>query len=358
LTTLQQLQDRIGDAALRKATLDIRGGHTKSFLGGAAQGEVFEVAGYQGIVNYEPTELVVTARCGTPLAQLEAALAEKAQCLPFEPPHFGKAATVGGMVAAGLAGPSRACAGGVRDYVLGAQMINGKAELLSFGGQVMKNVAGYDVSRVLAGSMGVLGVITEVSLKVLPIAPATLTLRFEMNEAQAIHSLNSWAGKPLPLNASCWLAGILHLRLRGAKPALQSAQQTLGGDAIRTDAEAAYWHALREQQHAFFALRPEQTLWRLSVPPTTLPLDVGDALIEWGGGQRWIKTASDDADAATTLRHAAAQAGGNAQRFRGANRYANALSTLAGANARIHERLKTAFDPHRLFNRGRLYASL
>ena len=201
---LQTLIERIHAATRARAQLDIRGGGSKIFYGEAPQGEPFDVTGLTGISSYEPTELVVTARCGTPLAELEAALAEKGQCLPFEPPHFGPGATVGGMVAAGLAGPARAAVGGVRDYMLGATILNGKAELLSFGGQVMKNVAGYDVSRLLAGSMGTLGVICEVSLKVLPMAPGTATLRFTLGQEEALQRINRWAGQPLPLNASAW----------------------------------------------------------------------------------------------------------------------------------------------------------
>lgn len=364
MSTLADIQNRICEAHAHKAALNIQGGNSKAFLGSVLQGETLHVSTHCGIVSYEPTELVVTARCGTLLSELEATLAEKLQCLAFEPPHFANTATVGGMVATGLAGPSRAFVGGVRDYVLGAQMINGKGELLSFGGQVMKNVAGYDVSRVLAGSFGILGVITEVSLKVLPIAPATLTLRFEMQEAEAIKALNTWAGKPLPLNASCWQQGVLHLRLRGAEPALKAARATLGGELLADADAAALWQSLREQTHTHFKLDAAQALWRVSVPATTEPLNVGDSLIEWAGGQRWLVMQTHDEVSAKRLRELAAKAGGHAQCFRYADsvatkaRQAQMYAPLSPALDTLHQRLKDAFDPHRIFNRGRMFASL
>ncbi|HWS05241.1 MAG TPA: glycolate oxidase subunit GlcE, partial [Burkholderiaceae bacterium] len=231
-TALQSLIDAVRAAAAGATPLRIRGGGTKDFLGQRLQGQVLETAQLAGIVSYEPSELVVTVRAGTPLAQLEAVLAEKGQCLPFEPPRFGSGGTVGGMVASGLSGPSRASVGAVRDYVLGLELVNGRAEALSFGGQVMKNVAGYDVSRLMAGAWGTLGVITTVSLKVLPAAPAEATLKFECDLADALRRLNAWGGQPLPLNASCWVedagVGTLFLRLRGAVAAVEAACRSLG----------------------------------------------------------------------------------------------------------------------------------
>ena len=230
-SALQHLVDQVQTANARGTPLHIRGGDTKAFYGespGTAPAEVHEVLdvrGLAGISSYEPSELVVTVRAGTPLAELEATLATQGQCLPFEPPRFAQGGTVGGMVAAGLAGPARAAVGGVRDYVLGATLLNGQGELLSFGGQVMKNVAGYDVSRLLAGSLGVLGVVCEVSLKVLPLPPATRTLRFDLDEATALRRLNEWGGQPLPLNASAWWEGTLVLRLSGAQAAVEAAAQ-------------------------------------------------------------------------------------------------------------------------------------
>jgi glycolate oxidase FAD binding subunit len=359
---LQTLIDRIHDAARANGQLDIRGGGSKSFYGEAPQGEPFDVTGLSGISSYEPTELVVTARCGTRLAELEETLAEKGQCLPFEPPHFGPGATVGGMVASGLAGPARAAVGGVRDYVLGATLLNGKGELLSFGGQVMKNVAGYDVSRLLAGSMGTLGVICEVSLKVLPIAPASATLRFAMDQQQALDNLNRWAGQPLPLNASAWWNDTLLLRLRGAMAAVNAAIETLGGEMIEASAGTAFWHGLREQSDEYFVGARTAVesghgarLWRLSVPSTSPPLTLaGEQLVEWGGAQRWLCTALPSAQ----VRDAAARLGGHATLFRGVGKPGGAFAPLQSPLDRIHRELKKAFDPAGVFNPGRLYPGL
>ncbi|MDB5913807.1 MAG: glcE, partial [Ramlibacter sp.] len=232
---LAALVERIRAAAALRTPLRIRGGGTKDFLGERVEGELLDTATLRGIVNYEPSELVVTVRAGTPLAQLEQELVQSGQSLPFEPPHFGGGATVGGMVAAALSGPARASVGSVRDYVLGLDLVNGRGEHLVFGGQVMKNVAGYDLSRLMAGAMGTLGLITEVSLKVLPVAPAEATLRFALSQAEALGKLNAWGGQPLPLNASTWMpdeGGTLWLRLRGAVAAVDAACRTLGGERM------------------------------------------------------------------------------------------------------------------------------
>ncbi|MFY9514554.1 MAG: glycolate oxidase subunit GlcE, partial [Rubrivivax sp.] len=262
-----------------------------------------------------------------------------------------------GMVAAGLAGPARAAVGGVRDYVLGATLLNGRAELLSFGGQVMKNVAGYDVSRLLAGSLGVLGVLCEVSLKVLPLAPATATLRFELDETTALKRLNDWAGQPLPLNASAWWEGMLVVRLSGAAAAVQAAQQQLGGEAIEAGMATVFWTGLRDQTDEFFvgalkAVERGASLWRLSLPQTAPPLKLsGEQLVEWGGGQRWLCTSA----AAGLVRDAATVAGGHATLFRSGDKNAGVFAPLKPPLDRIHRELKRAFDPDGLFNRGRLY---
>ncbi|MFO1326153.1 MAG: glycolate oxidase subunit GlcE [Rubrivivax sp.] len=355
---LARLVDQVQSARAAKATLAIRAGGSKAFYGEAAQGEPLDVKPLAGISRYEPSELVVTVRAGTPLAELEDTLAQQGQCLPFEPPHFAPGhATVGGMVAAGLAGPARASVGGVRDYVLGATLLNGKAEVLSFGGQVMKNVAGYDVARLLAGSMGVLGLICEVSLKVLPKPVATATLRFELDQAAALMKLNQWGGQPLPLSASAWWDGMLVLRLAGARAAVESACATLGGEAIEPGLAAAFWQGLRDQHDEFFvgalrAVAGGATLWRLSVPQTAPPLALsGEQLVEWGGAQRWICTSAP----AAQLRDAAAAAGGHATLFRGADKSAGVFHPLAPTQERIQRQLKAAFDPDGVFNRGRLY---
>ncbi|MDA0190187.1 MAG: glycolate oxidase subunit GlcE, partial [Proteobacteria bacterium] len=289
---LDQWAARVRAAAADRTPLRLRGGGSKDFHGEMpADGmAVLDTRAHAGIVAYEPTELVVTARCGTPLAELEAVLAERGQMLPFEPPHFGPGATVGGCVAAGLSGPRRAQAGALRDFVLGARLLDGRGELLAFGGQVMKNVAGYDVPRLLAGSLGTLGLIVEVSLKVLPFAVATRTLRFDMPQAQALATLNAWGGQPLPVSASAWSDGVLHVRLEGAAAAVDAATRKLGGEALAGPAAAAFWQSLREQTHPFFGGDAATALWRLSLPSVAPPLDLpGAPLIEWGGAQRWLR---------------------------------------------------------------------
>jgi glycolate oxidase FAD binding subunit len=357
---LQRLIDRVRAAHAAGAPLEIRGGGTKRFYGEQPQGEALDTRVLEGISSYEPTELVVTARCGTSLAQLEATLAEHGQYLPFEPPHFASGSTVGGMVAAGLAGPSRAAVGSVRDYVLGATLLNGHGDVLSFGGQVMKNVAGYDVARLLAGSMGILGVILEVSLKVLPLAPATATLHFALGHGSALRMLNGWAARPLPLNASAWQDGTLTVRLRGAHAAVQAAIASLGGELIEPHWAAGFWQGLRDQRNAYFqeaacAEASGAALWRLSVAQTAAPIELpGQQLIEWGGAQRWLVT---DAPA-SAVRDAATLAGGHATLFRAADKRAGVLAPLQSPLDRIHRELKKAFDPAGIFNPGRLYPGL
>ncbi len=332
--------------------LRIRGGGTKDWYGQRLEGDVLDTRDYTGIVDYEPTELVITARCGTPLVEIEAALAERGQMLAFEPPHFGSQATLGGAIASGLSGPRRANSGAVRDFVLGCRLLDGKGDVLSFGGQVMKNVAGYDVSRLLAGSLGTLGLLLEVSIKVLPRAPREATLVFEgVNEVDAIRNLNEWAGQPLPVSASCWHDGMLALRLSGANAAVDNAIRTLGGDVMPDCAR--FWASLREQQHAFFA--GDMPLWRLSVPSTVGAIVLGSPqLIEWGGAQRWLR-APGDAATAERIRATVAACGGHATLFRGGEKGVGVFQPLAPAIARIHERLKAGFDPAGIFNPGRMY---
>ena len=357
---LARLIERIRAAAADRQPLDIRGGGTKAFYGGEPVGDALDVRPLSGISRYEPSELVVTVRAGTPLAELEAALAEQGQCLAFEPPRFAAGGTVGGMVAAGLAGPARLAAGGVRDYLLGATMVNGRGEVLSFGGQVMKNVAGYDVCRVLAGSLGVLGLIAEVSLKVLPLPRAVTTLRLELDAASAIRRVNELLGQPLPLNASAWWDGMLVLRLAGAEAAVQSALARLGGERVEPALADPFWLGLRDHTDEFFvgaakAVLSGAALWRLSVPAVTPPLKLsGEQLVEWGGAQRWICTSAP----AATLREAAAAVGGHAVLFRTQDKSAGTFAALPPALQRIHRGLKQQFDPAGVFNPGRLLPGL
>jgi len=383
-TVLKNLTDQIQAAAAHKTALRIRGGGSKDFYGEAPQGQLLDASALTGITSYEPTELVVTVRAGTPLPELEAALAEKGQYLPFEPPHFdlpgtrgAKGGTCGGMVAAGLNGPARASSGGVRDYVLGVQLINGRAEHLTFGGQVMKNVAGYDVTRLMVGSMGSLGLLTDISLKVLPLPPAQATLVFQVDQARALAQLHRWGGQPLPLNASCWVcddsaAGtpeVLFVRLRGAAAAVQSAIQKMTQDLpgqLLDDAQAgADWAACRDLRLPFFtqtaaAGSEPLALWRLSVPQTTPVLSLPwPQLVEWHGGQRWLHAPLSAHD---RLREVAAEVGGSATLFvagsAGGERARGIFHPLNPAALAVHQRLKAEFDPAGIFNPGRMFPGL
>jgi glycolate oxidase FAD binding subunit len=339
--------ERIRAAHEHRSPLIIQGGGSKTFYGNPDEGEVLATRTLSGVVDYQPKELVLTARAGTPLTEVEALLAEQNQMLAFEPPHFDGPATLGGCIAAGLSGPRRPYAGAARDFVLGVRMIDGTGQSLRFGGQVIKNVAGYDVSRLMAGALGTLGLITEVSLKVLPKPIAETTLQFELDEAAAILKMNQWAGQPLPLSATSWHAGVLTVRVSGAESAVHAAQAKLGGEPLK-DA-AAFWQRLRDQATPFFDKRP---LWRLAVKSTTPPLNLDDAQwIEWGGAVRWL--ASDLPAAA--LREAAKAAGGHAALFRGNAPVDGVFSPLTPALLSVHRNLKQRFDPRGIFNHGRLY---
>lgn len=355
---LARYADRVRSAVGSGGRLRLRGGGTKDFYGGPLEGEALDLGDYAGIVSYEPSELVVTARCGTKLTDLEAELASRNQMLPFEPPHFGPGGTLGGCIAAGLAGPRRAANGlyygAVRDYVLGCSLMDGRADVMRFGGQVMKNVAGYDVSRLVAGSMGTLGIILEVSLKVLPVPVSRATLRFGFNDADAVRVLNEWGGRPLPVTASAWCDGTLAVRLEGAAAAVESACASLGGTRVDDDEAGRYWDGLRNHSDPFFT-RPGP-LWRLSVPSTSGPISLPAAgassqLIEWGGALRWWKTGASEGD----VRQAAKAAGGHATLFRGGDRREAAFAQLDPVIARLHRNVKAVFDPAGVFNRGRLY---
>ncbi|KVE39854.1 glycolate oxidase subunit GlcE [Burkholderia sp. TSV86] len=350
---------RIREAAANRQALRIRGGGTKDWYGQALDGGILDTRVYQGIVSYDPAELVVTARAGTPLCEIEAALGECGQMLPFEPPHFGRGATIGGAIATGLAGPRRASTGAPRDFMLGVTLLDGRGDVLRFGGQVVKNVAGYDVSRLMAGALGTLGLMLEVSVKVLPLPATEVTLKFDMNATDAVRKLNEWAGRPFPLSASAWRYDTLVLRLSGAETAVKSAKTALGGEAVDAVEAERFWEGVREQSDPFFAsLAPGHALWRLSLPSITEPLHLpGLQMMEWGGAQRWWIT---DADA-QTVRMSAKQAGGHATLFRSSGSYDRSAGTFTPLPAplmKIHRGLKAAFDPARVFNRGRLYSDL
>ncbi|CAB3774217.1 glycolate oxidase subunit GlcE [Paraburkholderia humisilvae] len=348
--------ERIRSATAERSPVRIRGGGTKDWYGQSLQGEVLDTRAHRGIIAYDPAELVITARAGTPLAAIETALAEHDQMLAFEPPHFGPQATLGGCIAAGIAGPRRQSAGAPRDFVLGAVVMNGHGQVLHFGGQVVKNVAGYDVSRLMAGSLGTLALIVELSIKVLPRPKAEITLKFDMNGTDAVRKLNEWGGRPLPVTASAWRNGTLVLRLGGAEAAVKAARTSLGGEVVDAVEAERFWAGLREQTDPFFAaIAPKAALWRLALPTITEPLQLpGAQMMEWGGAQRWWITDTD----AQTVRISAKQAGGHATIFRtghGYDRGAGVFTPLPAPLMKIHRGLKAAFDPARIFNRGRLY---
>nr|WP_295776992.1 glycolate oxidase subunit GlcE [Rhodoferax sp.] len=399
---IDEIANRIRAAAAAGTALRIRGGGSKDFYGhNSLQGEVLDTAGLNGILSYEPSELVVTVGAGTPLTELEAVLAERGQCLAFEPPHFawspnlqvathakpwgerapscgsaeGRAATIGGMVAAGLSGPARANAGAVREYVLGLHMVNGLGEQLVFGGQVMKNVAGYDVSRMMVGSMGTLGLITQISLKVLPIAPAESTLVFALDQTSAMECLHRWGGQPLPLNASCWVhddtakptgKDLLFVRLRGAVAAVEAACQKMlaeqRGERLDNTQAQGDWALCRDQQLPFFhrPADPAMALWRLSVAQTAPAFDAlpWPQLVEWHGGLRWLWA---PLDAGAQLQALAHTHGGYATLFVAPNAYSTRatddFSTTDSAQMAIQQRLKHSLDPKGIFNPQRLFAA-
>ena len=376
-TIAQQLAQTLREASANKTPLRIVGGGTKDFYGNPTTGETLSTSAYRGIVDYEPTELVITARAGTLLAEIEAALRDKGQMLAFEPPHFSTAlpsplagsaplaslspegegkSTLGGCIAAGLSGPRRPYAGAVRDLVLGVRILDGNGADLRFGGQVMKNVAGYDVSRLMAGSMGTLGVILEVSLKTLPLPATEMTLHQQHNEADAIRLMNTWASQPLPISATAWSSGNLRIRLSGAASAVAAAQKKLGGDVVDSAPAAAFWQGIRDHQDSFFA-HSDAMLWRLSVKSTAPVIKLpGAALIEWSGALRWLRAETS----AESVRAAAAQAGGHATLFRGGSgaRASGVFHPLPQPLATLHKKLKQTFDPAGILNPGRLYPGM
>ena len=351
MSTEQYILEQVRDAASSVTPLSIEGGGSKRFYGHRSSGAVLAVDSHSGIIDYTPSELVVSARAGTPLTELEAALGQAGQMLAFEPPHFGTGATLGGSIACGLSGPRRPWSGAARDFVLGVTCINGNGELLRFGGQVMKNVAGYDLSRTLTGSLGTLAVLLDIHLKVLPRPEHDLTLARDCNAEEAIRHCSQWSGQPLPLSGACHFDGRLYVRLSGSHPGVQAAAAKIGGD--RDLAAASFWEDLREQQLPFFA--GDQPLWRISVPPASAPLALdGDWLLDWGGAQRWLRSGVP----ANEIRAHAAAAGGHATLFRGGDRDAGIFHPLQPALLALHRRLKHSFDPAGIFNPGRMYPSL
>ncbi|SAK44371.1 FAD-binding protein [Caballeronia calidae] len=342
----ERLVDHVQRAIARKQPLRIRGGDSKAFLGRSVEGEDIDTRSHRGIVSYEPSELVITARAGTPLAELNAILDEAGQMLPCEPPTFGENATIGGVVATGLSGPRRPWAGSVRDFVLGCRIVTGEGKHLRFGGQVMKNVAGYDVSRLMSGSFGCLGLITEVSMKVLPKPRETRCLSLALEAGEAMRELASWRKAALPVSGACHVDGRLHVRLEGGTGSVRAAVDRIGGD----HADAQFWSDLREQRLSFFS--DERPLWRLSLPNATPLIGMpGDVMLDWGGAQRWLKSEAS----ADVIRGIASAAGGHATCFT-PGRAVDPFHPLAAPLVRFHRQLKERLDPHGVFNPGRMYA--
>ena len=344
---MQEIIDRINSS---QGPLTIRAGGTRDWYGEKPAGEILDVAGNTGIVSYEPGELVLTARCGTTLAEIEALLDQHGQMLAFEPPHFGASSTLGGALACGFSGPRRPYAGSARDFVLGMDIVDGKGQLLKFGGQVIKNVAGYDVSRLMVGTLGTLGVLLQASLKVLPRPQSEMTLQFECREDEALRRMNEWAGKPLPLSASAWLSGVLTIRLSGAESSVHAAHAKLGGEVHEHGVD--FWKGLRDHTAAFF--QDDVPLWRLSLPATTPALDVrGKQFIHWGGAERWLKSNAPAAE----IRARAAMHGGHTTLYTG-DKSAGVFHPLPESLMKYHQRLKQQFDPRGILNAGRMYSTL
>lgn len=346
-----QLQEQVIDAYQAQTPLAISGGNSKAFLGHQCQGEDLSLIDHNGIINYEPDEVILTVRAGTSLQMVRDTLAEQRQMLAFEPPSFAPSATVGGMVACGLSGPARPYAGSVRDFVLGVRMINGMGELVSFGGQVIKNVAGYDVSRLQTGAMGTLGIILDVTFKVLPMPATSITLARELDPETAIRTMNELAGKPYPISAACFVDGTLFIRLSGAEQGVNASVNDIGGE-VSTD--AGFWDDIANQRHAFF--QSTQSLWRISVPPATSPLPLsGKTLIDWGGASRWLYSDDDH----TTIRRVVADVGGHATLFRSnVDNSVARFHPLSSGLLKLHHAVKQSFDPVGILNPGRLYPNL
>lgn len=353
-TLISDWQETIRQAHSANTPLQIVGSGSKQFYGPRSNGKVLDVTGNQGVVAYEPSELVVTVKGGTPLRELEALLAQSNQFLAFEPPHFGENATVAGAIASGLAGPRRATVGSLKDFVLGAKIIDGKGDHLTFGGQVMKNVAGYDVSRVIAGSFGSLGVIDELSIKVLPVPEASVTLALQLDQEKALNLFNTYAGQPLAISATTWVDNVAYIRLSGAQEAIDAGSQKIGGEALDANTADAFWHSIKEQTHEWFNADKSGHLWRLSVPSTHPVLNdiESPAFVEWGGALRWVYSEASESE----IRGIVSAAGGTANIFRAKGQVAgSAFHPLPIPMLRLQQRLKSAFDPAGILNAGRIY---
>ena len=345
---IEHWQSQIKAAAAKGAKLAIRGSGSKSFCSPTAAGDTLDTCGHAGIVEYEPNELVIVVRCGTPLADVERSMSDAGQMLAFEPPHFGDNATVGGMVASALSGPRRPYAGATRDFVLGCKVLDGKGDHLSFGGKVIKNVAGFDVSRLLTGSFGTLGVITEAAFKCLPLPKAQQTRVFEFDAQTAIERMNRWYAEANPITATTWVADKLYVRLAGAEPAVASAAANLGGEALANDGD--WWRNWREQNHAFFTaggLPLMRVACKSTVPCGDMADDADQQAMDWGGAQRWLRCPST---ALPAIREWAEANGGHASVFRGVASDSQRSAALQPALADLQGKIKASFDPYNVFS--------
>ncbi|MFV2032179.1 MAG: glycolate oxidase subunit GlcE [Gammaproteobacteria bacterium] len=344
----QALQVSIREATENAAPLRIVGGDTKAFYGHPVDAEALELGAHSGVIDYDPSELVITLRAGSKLSDVEALLAENRQMLGFEPPHFGKNATVGGMVASGLSGPRRAYAGAIRDFILGVKIIDGRGEVLNFGGRVIKNVAGFDVSRLMVGALGTLGVILEVSLRLIPMVETEVTLGFEHASAdEHIGWINELGSRPLPLSASLWRQGHSLLRLSGSDQGVASAVRQLGGDV-----ENDIWPQIREQTHEYFTGQNQFT--RIALPATCDDFLPTDQLIEWGGAQRWLRGKVE----LNELRQTVESRDGMVCAYRGGGQSESVFHPLSAPMLALHRNLKASFDPAAILNPGRFYPEI
>ena len=339
----RQLTQQIQHAYATKTPLKIEAGNTKAYLGRDTSGEVVDMANHTGVISYSATELVIRARAGTKISHLNELLAKQQQRLPFEPPICGGEATIGGTVAANQSGPSRPWFGGVKDSLLGLGLINGYGEPMQFGGQVMKNVAGFDVTRLQCGAMGSLGLITDVSIKVLPEFKAGHTLTFEMTAEVALEAMLRWGNLSLPITGMSHLKGQLYVRLQGGESGVASASEFLGGEHLEPKIADAFWQAAREGR----LLQPQdnQTLWRWSGPSDApIHLVSNTALINWAGSERWVLEANSNAPVDGLTQH------------QGGDRMAEVYGAVSAPQQALQQRIKYAFDPHGIFNAGRLYS--
>jgi len=343
-----ELRQRVQQASADGRSLRLVGGNSKAFLGNPVQGETVELRRHSGVLSYEPTELVLSARAGTPLREIETLLDGHGQYLSFEPPHFDGEATLGGAVASGLAGPARPWGGAPRDVLLGTTLMDGQGRVLRFGGQVMKNVAGYDISRLQAGALGTLGILLEVSLKVLPRPPKRRTLVLEMPRERALARMRELARQPAPLSGACHLDRRLYLRLAGSHASVNAWVQRIGGERLAE--HSSFWQRLRDQQLDFFDSRA--VLWRLSLKPNTPRLECEQqSLLDWAGAQRWVRTEWP----ADRIHAEVGRYGGHAELFRRGDLESAPFQTLPNTLLNLHRRLKQRFDPRGVLNRGRLF---